>query len=31
MTTARKYIILLGWLAVTLIELAFTKSPTHTP
>ncbi|MEY3898817.1 MAG: hypothetical protein RLZZ214_4339 [Verrucomicrobiota bacterium] len=31
MTTARNYIILLGWLAVTLIELAFTKSPTTTP
>jgi hypothetical protein len=31
MTTARNYIILLGWLAVMLIELAFTKSPTNTP
>jgi len=30
MTTARNYIILVGWLVLTLIELAFTKSPTHT-
>ena len=31
MTTARNYIILLGWLVLEMIELAFAKSPTHTP
>jgi hypothetical protein len=30
MTTARNYIILLGWLVITLIKLAFTESPTTT-
>jgi hypothetical protein len=27
MTTARNYIIVIGWLVLTLVELAFAKSP----
>jgi hypothetical protein len=31
MKTARHHIILLAWLVLEMIELAFAKSPTHTP